>query len=460
MADKGLRPAAAHSRVLITHSSGLSKSRFASRFGLLAVVFLVVAWSFPGPALGAGFALTQQGTAAMAQGNAFVAEANDPSAIFYNPAGLNQLKRPAFYTGTVFNYPTREFEGTGGLVAETSHRYYHTAQVYLTYPFNDHVSVGLGFFNPFGLGSAWPPDWAGRYITTWSKLKTYNLNPVLSIKLLDNLSVGGGVSFLWSDVQLKRKIPVILFGRQFPDGESNLQGDGTGIGGNFGMLYEPFKGVKLGAAYRSHIYVNHQGSIALTLPKWLPVTKNSPGSAGLTYPGTVQFGVSVNRFAPFTFNLDATWTGWSSYDNLSVNLSRTLLVNGRPATKIVSEKKWQDAWAIRFGMNYKMPDNMMILKMGESMILRAGYAYDMTPVPDNTFEPQLPDSNRHIFCIGGDMKIWRLTLGIAYNYILFESRSKNNLFATNGVPLPVAWQANGKYTSNTHSLGLSAIFHF
>ena len=51
----------------------------------------------------AGFALMQQGTAAMGQGNAFVAEANDALAIFYNPAGLNQIKRAQVYQGTFFN---------------------------------------------------------------------------------------------------------------------------------------------------------------------------------------------------------------------------------------------------------------------------------------------------------------------------------------------------------------------
>ena len=43
----------------------------------------------------------------MAQGNAFVAEASDASAVFYNPAGLNQLKRAQFYQGSFFNYPDR-----------------------------------------------------------------------------------------------------------------------------------------------------------------------------------------------------------------------------------------------------------------------------------------------------------------------------------------------------------------
>jgi long-chain fatty acid transport protein len=92
------------------------------------------------------------------------------------------------------------------------------------------------------------------------------------------------------------------------------------------------------------------------------------------------------------------------------------------------------------------------------MKLRAGYIYDLTPVPDGTFDPQVPDANRHIFTVGSDLKILRFTLGFAYNYILSESRTKNNAIVVNGVP--AALQANGRYNSDVHSVGLSWSFQF
>jgi long-chain fatty acid transport protein len=79
-------------------------------------------------------------------------------------------------------------------------------------------------------------------------------------------------------------------------------------------------------------------------------------------------------------------------------------------------------------------------------------------VPDSSFDPQVPDANRHIFTVGGDLKIKRFTLGIAYNYILSESRTKNNILPVNGVPAPLP--ANGRYDSDVHSLGLSWSFQF
>jgi long-chain fatty acid transport protein len=436
------------SRTLIT--AGLFKLLCSGTSVLLIIVLVmpILCW-WTSLAHGAGFALLQQGTAAMAQGNAFVADASDPSAIFYNPAGLNQMKRAQVYLGSFLNYPTREFSG-GGQDFHTDQRIYKSLTTYLAIPVHDRVALGLGFFSPFGMGTAWPPTWAGRYITTFSKMQTYTLNPVISVKALDNLSIAVGADFLWSRVLLKRKTPVVFRGNALPDGEIKLTGDGNGIGYNLGMLYEPVSKVKLGIAYRSKISVQHYGDITTVLPAPLPSADPLSGSADLTFPASLTTGISYSRLVPFTFEFDATWTGWSSYSKFKTNFSQPVAVNGVLTNTSTIPKNWHDAWAFRFGANYEVREGMKV---------RAGYIYDLTPVPDSSFEPQVPDANRHIFTVGGDLKVLtRFTLGIAYNYILSESRSKNNAIPVNGVPAPL--QANGNYSSNIHSLGLSCSFQF
>jgi long-chain fatty acid transport protein len=402
----------------------------------------------PSWAWASGFALVQQGTAAMAQGNAFVAEASDASAIFYNPAGISQLKRAQVYQGTFINYPDREFSG-GGQFSQTNHRFYDSMSAYVAIPVHNRVALGFGFFSPFGMGTVWPPTWAGRYLTTYSSMKTYSLNPVVSVKALDNLSLAAGFDVMWSKVVLKRKTPVVIPGRSFPDGEVRLTGEGSGAGYNFGMLYEPLTGVKLGVAYRSQIKVNHSGAFTTNLAPPLIAGPTSPGEAAIVFPPSLTMGIAYNRLKPWTFEFDTTWTGWSSYDKLKVNLHQQVLIQGVPTGTLTTPKNWHDTWAFRFGTSYEVNDWMK---------LRAGYIYDLTPVPDSSFEPQVPDSNRHIFTVGQELKIKRFTLGIAYNFILSESRNKDNTIVTNGVPAPL--QANGRYQSNIHSLGMSWAFNF
>ncbi len=404
------------------------------RLGFTGSVFVFLTLVvFTSAAMGAGFALMNQGTAAMAQGNAFVAEASDASAIFYNPAGLTQLKRPQFYLGAFLIHPDREYEGNG-TSAQTNHRLYRAASVYFSLPVHSRVVLGLGVFAPFGLGTAWPPDWVGRYLTTWSSMKTYNLNPVVAVKVLDSLSLAAGFDVLWSAVRLKRQVSPLL-----PGVESDLGGVGTGFGYNLAALYEPVAGVKLGVNFRSEISVKHKGNLNM-IPAVVPRTN---GSANLTFPPTVTFGIAYARLKPFTFEFDATWTGWSTYDELRVDFAQPVL----GATSSVTPKNWKDVWAFRFGANWEVR---------EGLKLRAGYIYDLNPVPDDTFDPMLPDADRHIFTVGLDYKIRRFTLGVAYNYILLEGRSKNN---TIGI-LPATFQANGSYESDVHCLGLSMNFQF
>jgi long-chain fatty acid transport protein len=117
----------------------------------------------------------------MAQGNAFVAQADDPSAIFYNPAGLTQLRRPQIYAHTVFSSTNRSYVSPGSYTTAAIKSFSFLPPM-ASSPSPTVWSWALGSFSPFGLGTTWPPTWAGRYLTTLSDLKTFNLNPVAAYK--------------------------------------------------------------------------------------------------------------------------------------------------------------------------------------------------------------------------------------------------------------------------------------
>lgn len=394
------------------------------------------------PAEGAGFAVLQQGTAAMAQGNAFVAQADDPSAIFYNPAGLVQLPRPVVYLNTVLSSTTREYEGPGGREATARRRLFTIPAFYAVYPLSTRLTAGLGLFTPFGLGTEWPAPWVGRYLTVLSKLQTFNLNPVLALKLHDRLSVAAGFNVLWSRARITRRLPNPVLPFVGPDLKSAFEGDGAGFGYNLGLLWEPVDEVRFGVHYRSSIIVRHRGDFAIAN------LATVGGTAEVEFPPSVTWGLSYGRLKPFTFEFDVTWTGWSTYDRLDLYLEQPLPGLGN---FISQAKDWRDTWAFRFGVSYEVRPGLN---------LRAGYIYDLNPVPDHTFEPSLPDADRHIFTIGGDWQYKWLTLGVAYNYIRAENRSKANTIVSGGIPLPPAFQANGRYKSDNHSLGFSLACKF
>lgn len=69
-----------------------------SRVWVCAIGMLCL-WGLPAVVLGSGFAIPEQGPKANAMGGAFVAQADDPTALYYNPAGIVQLE------GTHFDLP-------------------------------------------------------------------------------------------------------------------------------------------------------------------------------------------------------------------------------------------------------------------------------------------------------------------------------------------------------------------
>lgn len=74
---------------------------------------LALSLALPMASMGAGFHIREQGAKAMGMANAFVAQADDPSAVFYNPAGIAFQEGTAISLGvTIINVPETEFKGT------------------------------------------------------------------------------------------------------------------------------------------------------------------------------------------------------------------------------------------------------------------------------------------------------------------------------------------------------------
>ncbi len=413
----------------------------------LVVVLTWLSGGISGQVQAAGFTVYSQGTGAMGQGNAFVAEADDPSAVFYNPAGINQLPRPTVYAMGLITMPSRDYEGLSGQTARTESAVLLSGTCYLVYPLTPKVALGFGVFAPFGQESTWPETWEGRYLTTHGSLKTYCFNPVVSWQIHENFAVALGFDALLSTVKLRRKV-ALPFG--LPDSDSELKGEGTGYGFNLGFLWRVAEGVNLGLSYRYQLDVKYTGTLRLPQPTFVGIQMASfPASANLTFPHLLTLGVSVSRLDPWVFNFDVTWTGWSSFRAIEVRSSQPLLFGGVPTKLLVQPRDWHDAWTFRFGVNYRLHP---LVK------LRAGYTYDLSAIPDSTFDPQIINTDQHIFTLGADVNIRRLTLGLAYNYLLGEKRQKNTTIATNGVPAPL--QANGSYQSTAHGWGISLAYQF
>ena len=167
--------------------------------------------AFVPAARGAGFLIYEHGAAAMAMGGAFTAVANNPSAIWHNPAGLAWLDGTQVLLGATFIFPTGSVTMPyfpGSPTIKQVNQVFTPPNFYFTHKFSDRVTAGIGFMAPFGLGTKWqttntsPPSFPLAYLGYYNDMQTFFVNPTIAIKLLDNLSLGLGCSYIFSTLKL------------------------------------------------------------------------------------------------------------------------------------------------------------------------------------------------------------------------------------------------------------------
>jgi long-chain fatty acid transport protein len=402
------------------------RSRYSRSFLALALLFLTAA-----PALPAGFSVFAQGAKASGMGLAFTAVADDPSAIFYNPAGLGWQKHfSAQAGGSLLTKTEGEFEGanpfpgTGFGVEEQQQTSFLLPTVYAVVPLTSNVNFGLGIFAPYGLGFRWEnaEEFSGRFIAQNAVIRSADINPVLSLQLAPSFSIAAGVDYRLSKVQLERNRPAINPFTQSVVDVAHIKldsemTDNTGWGWNGGFLWKPVSLVSVGAAYRSAIEIDYEGEGTFTQrltgnPAFdAAVAAQLPQGAQdvavtIEFPASANLGVAFNLPGDFTLSLDADWTEWSSFDELFIDFENETI----PDLDRVND--WEDAWAYRAGLE----------KRFGNFAVRAGYYKDESPQPIADVGPILADSDRDAYTIGIGYNTERWGVDLSDIYIDFDHR--------------------------------------
>lgn len=392
-----------------------------------------------------GYGIFTQGARGFGRANASIAKLDDtPSVVFFNPALLSELDGTRVEAGTTLIFPQRSFSGVTS--AETEDTVYFPSTLYLSHKLSEDFSLGFGFFNPFGLGTDWPDDWEGRYLATRSEIVTYNLRPVVAWQALPSLSVAVGVDYVYLNAELERMID---FGIA-EDGQQKFSGDGDGFGYNLGLSWQIFDPLKFGMAYRSEIDIDISATtefrVPSSLPGFIPLFPTTGASTSLTLPQQLTAGIAYDVTEALLLEFSVRWEDWTAFDQLHIVLDQSV---GPPPglSEETQQRDWHDTWAFSLGGEYKLADKTTLL---------AGYLFNENAVPDSTFEPGIPDSDSHLFCIGLNQQWSRWDLSASYGFQHLVDRVKNN-----DVDDPATGtDTNGTYMSDIHLLGLSVGYKF
>lgn len=358
-----------------------------------------------GTAQAAGFLLINHGARASGRGNAYAATAADPSAIWYNPAGINQLDGIHLYAGANLIVPTSEFTpADGGDSVSTEDVTPITPNFYVTGSVNEWLTLGIGVNPPYGLGIEWPADSPGADIIREQTLRSWFVTPVVGIDFsswgVQGLSLALGPDIVFASANLQRDIP---FGAS--TGEVELSGEDIRVGGRVGLLYRPeiLPALSVGLMYRHYVDLTLVGKADFDAdPTFRPLLPpDGDGQVKLSLPAMGTVGLAYDILPELQAELNVSWVGWSAYDELPITLP--------DGTTSVAERDWNDTLVLRVGAEYRQP----------VWAVRVGYEYDPTPIPPSTLDFTLPDADRNYLNAGFSVYLpYDMHVDAAFVYLL------------------------------------------
>ena len=419
--------------------------------GIIRTVFAVVVSLVvlaPCTALGAGFALIEQGVSGL--GNAYAggsAIAEDATTVFFNPAGLMRLQGQQFIAAAHIVIPSAKFHNDGStqllqprtgvpLLGDNGGEGGQTKVVpnlYYSIKISDRLAAGIGINAPFGLGTKYDDTWVGRYYAIKSDVLTVNINPSVAYRIGDHLTVGAGISAQYLEAELSNAIDfgtidaVGGFGLppgtfkltpQGSDGYVDLKGHSWAFGFNAGLLYEFTPNTRVGVAYRSSVKQELKGtayfsSVPASLSV-LPAFKNSTVYSDIRLPQSLSVSFAHSFNPQWTVMADFTWTDWSVFRELRINFQNPF----QPAS--VTTENWQDNYRYSIGATFRPT---------EQWALRAGVAYDTSATSSEEYRtPRIPDSYRTWLAVGAGYKFSKMfsaDIGYAHIFVSDPAINKN-----------------------------------
>src|SRR5665213_2891119 len=343
-------------------------------------------------AWGGAIDIPMQSSKAAAQADAFTAQADDPSAIFYNPAGLTQLHGSQVSVGAFYLQPIFHFKGDNG-DNERMNLPTVLPHLYAESDFGlDRWRFGLGVNAIDGINEDWGNKGPLRTLVDKAQLSVIDVAPTVAYQVDQHLSLGIAFNIYYGSLNLQRN--VVLAAPPAPEGYFRLHGNDFAFGVTPSLMYKINEQNQIGAYYRTPFTLDFKGKAQLT-SGIIPEIGPSRAAEELKFPQSAGIDYAMLPIKPLTLEFDVIWTDWNATDQLQIHSPNPAFNNQTlPA-------HWESGFTLRGGIQYQLTTHW---------VLRGGYAYGQASVPQSTFSPLVPDSNYHLFSlgVGYDTERWNL----------------------------------------------------
>ncbi len=408
-----------------------------------------------------------------------------------------------FSFATATNLPSADNNYTPTLSEDSDNKMSTPIHAYINWKPADRWAVGLGFYTPNGSGMNWGDNWSGAHLIQNIKLAAYTVQPTVSFKICDKLSIGAGLMVTWGSFDMSRSLlsqadrqglvntlQGAVAGGMLPANDL-LTGAGeflqssmdrsiasiglsgssnVAVGVNAGIFWDVTEQWSLAMTYRSRMNLKvDAGTSAVTLdPTAAQLIQGLGGMAqanpdnavlaalagklgaisaldGATFeaelplPTTLTWGVSFRPNERWEMEVDLQWIGWSAYDKLDVAFH-----NGLTQT---SEKNYSNTISGRFGAQYKGL---------EWMTPRMGIYFDESPVDSNYLNPETPSMTKITYTLGASFNLCKfMALDVAYGYVSTADPERTGLYPVYGSDGSVTpFARNYKLHAHIASFGL------
>jgi long-chain fatty acid transport protein len=202
------------------------------------------------------------------------------------------------------------------------------------------------------------------------------------------------------------------------EGVATVEGDDWGWGWNAGVVVNFSPATRLGVSYRSRIEYSLDGDVTFgNRPAALgavPQVADGSVTADIELPDTFSLALSHQADPRLQLLADWTWTGWDSIQDLTIVRTSGPLA-GQTLTS--TALRFKNSWRAGLGANYQL---------NPAWKLRAGAAYDTTPVQDEFRTPRLPDADRTWLAVGAQWHFApQAALDFGYAYLFIKDASTN-----------------------------------
>ena len=451
-------------------------------------------------AWGSAFFISELGARAQGMGGAFTAVADDPSAIFFNPAGIafqkgTQIQFDSLVVVGLFRFtPSSVPAGTtvpaNGYSGSIKPHFIPVASLYMTKEMSPKITLGFGVFTPFGLAANFTnfndsdpanTKFVGRYAGTRARLESFWFQPTVAYKLSANSSISAGVALVHTHLLYEQSIlnpyddgktfgtqvASVLFpgqnpveaaksiARLLPEGRFRLAGTSNSPGFNLGYFYKhPGSKTSVGFSWRSAVvhHLKGQASFAFTdngsVSPFLPDTSkiaalfpNQAATGLLTTPSIFNMGVAKETAHNMTVAFDFSFQDFSRFKTLPINFSDTVGTATPPERSLAFD--FRNSFQTHLGVEKHL---------NSATTVRGGFIFDHTPLPDKSAGPLFPDSSRVSFTLGATKRLGKSEYTFFYQGMKFLDRTTNVAANNNQF-------TNGLYHSYAHLAGLALRMH-